>query len=551
MAWHFFKKDLRLLWPMALALAATQALCAVRTVVLGPFKEPVALFQLTVFLPLLVYLGIALVTINAVHQDALPGVRQDWLTRPVRRLDVWLSKLLFVLLMVMLPIFVIDVIELLSLQLPLRPSIAGAAARTFALFGAFALPALVLGAVTRSFTEALLFGIVAAVAGEGIFILALAALPPGTLNSGAPGTDWVPFACGLAVLAVVSAVTLWFQHTRRRTGVSRLIVLSGVLITMTAVCALPASATMEIQRLTWGRSETPLAVRFAPESRNAANDADARIYYRADPTVNPTAVAAARAVAQAESSRFAKIVLPLRVEGLVPGRILRADQIDARVVAADGTVYFDETRACSKSDGVGQSCRANWLELRARGESEVGNASVFLPAALYERIKNEAVHLELDISLTLFEADPPSLVSTHSEFHPVSHLGSCATRIDADGDEVEIRCLMSGIEPACVIAVLEDSTAQKSNPELQGCFPNYAPFYIHPTSDVANSVRASLPFFDRSGLAHYPVDASAIDRAQIRVTTFTPFGHFRRSLSLQDIRLADWESAQRVNAPLK
>src|SRR5687767_11876450 len=114
MVWHFFKKDFRLLWPMALALAAAQALCAARTSVLGHFNEPTALYHLTSFLPVLVLLGIVLVTISAVHQDPLPGIRQDWLTRPVRRRDVWLSKVVFVLLLVVTPIFAIDVVEQLS-----------------------------------------------------------------------------------------------------------------------------------------------------------------------------------------------------------------------------------------------------------------------------------------------------------------------------------------------------------------------------------------------------------------------------------------------------
>jgi hypothetical protein len=317
---------------------------------------------------------------------------------------------------------------------------------------------------------------------------------------------------------------------------------------MVALCALPASATMAIQRWTWGRPETALAVRFAPDSRNSRNDARAGIFLRTDPA-NSAAVVAARAVAQAENSRFARIVLPLRIDGLVPGRILRSDQINARVSAADGTVFFDEDRACSRLSAVGETCRVNGLELRARREREVGNASVFIPAPVYERIRNQPVHLELDISFTLFEADPSSLISTHSEFHPVPRLGSCATRIDEEGDDVELRCLMSGIEPPCVLLVLEDSATRKSNPELQGCFPDYAPFYLHPTSDVAHPVGASLPFFDRSGLAQYPVDAAAVDRAQVRLTTFARVGHFRRSLSLHDIRLADWALGQQANAP--
>ena len=117
-------------------------------------------------------------TISAVHQDPLPGIRQDWLTRPVRRRDVWLSKVVFVLLMVVTPIFAIDVVEQLSVHLPLPMSVAGRGLRALLLFSALALPALVLGAVTRSLTEALVVAIVAAVA-----LATLASLGPAALFS--------------------------------------------------------------------------------------------------------------------------------------------------------------------------------------------------------------------------------------------------------------------------------------------------------------------------------------------------------------------------------
>jgi uncharacterized membrane protein (DUF4010 family) len=92
MVWHFFKKDARLLWPLALAVVLAQALCAVRTATLGYFNQPPVLERLTAFLPLLVYLGIALTAVTVVQQEPLSGVREDWLIRPIRRRDLALSK---------------------------------------------------------------------------------------------------------------------------------------------------------------------------------------------------------------------------------------------------------------------------------------------------------------------------------------------------------------------------------------------------------------------------------------------------------------------------
>jgi len=66
MVWHIFKKDVRLLWPMSLFVVIAAALCAVRTTLLGFFNQPV-LERLTFFLPYLVYLGVAIVAITAVH----------------------------------------------------------------------------------------------------------------------------------------------------------------------------------------------------------------------------------------------------------------------------------------------------------------------------------------------------------------------------------------------------------------------------------------------------------------------------------------------------
>jgi hypothetical protein len=528
MVWHFFKKDFRLLWPMALALAAVQALCAARTWVLGHFIEPRALYTLTSFLPMLVLLGIVLVTISAVHQDPLPGIRQDWLTRPVRRRAVWLSKVLFVVLMVVTPIFAIDVVEQLSVQLPLPMSVAGAASRALLLFSTLALPALVLGAVTRSLTEALVVAIVAAVALAALAVFGPAALFPEAVFSAPPGTQWIPLACALLVMMAAAAVILWFQHTYRRTGLARVMALVGALITTLTLVALPASAALQIQRWTWGRAiDEGLSVHFDPGSR-------------ASPV-------ARKALFQAGKSEYTTILIPLQIEGMAHDNILHTDQLNVRITAADGAVYFDNRRICLRHGTFGADCRLNWVEIHAdesRSPHSFATAHLGLPTALYQRVKDHAVNLQLSFLLTSFAPEPAQRTGTNSSVRPLSHLGSCATRIDADGDEVKLRCLISAKAPSCIAATLEDPQTRKRNPELSGCLPDYAPFRLRPSMDVVSRVGIALPFRDPSGLAQFPVDASAIARAQVRLTTFAPVSHSRGSLSIQNVRLADWEASR-------
>ena len=99
MVWHIFKKDVRLLWPFVLGAAGIQfALAAVRyrCDYAGP-AELATLWQLFQLLQPASLLAAAFLIATAVHQDAVPGVRQDWLVRPVRRKDLLLAKMLFLL----------------------------------------------------------------------------------------------------------------------------------------------------------------------------------------------------------------------------------------------------------------------------------------------------------------------------------------------------------------------------------------------------------------------------------------------------------------------
>jgi hypothetical protein len=551
--WHFFKKDFRLLWPMALALAALQALCAARTVLLGHFNEPRILAQVTGPLPILVFFGIVLVTISAVHQDPLPGVRQDWLTRPVKRRDVCLAKALFVLLLILGPIFLIDIAEQLTLRLPLPTSIAAAASRALVLLGVLGLPALVLGAITRSFADALIFAVAATFAVMLLFLIALTVLPPGTLPPPQGSMEWVKIMCALLVLAVAAVIALWFQYTHRRTVLARVMALAGVLLAMATMLGLPSASAMAIQRWTWGNSPGggAIALQFVPDrSPDSAKVGDALPMGSQPGNKSQDAVTAAAVAAmeQSASHQYAQLRLPLLIAGMATGNILWADQITLHAIAADGTVYAAGSGACIRApNGRGVGCRLNQLEIRAvesHNPGVLGTPQLNLPLAIYERIKDQPVRLELNFALTTFKPKPALLIGTSADARQLPDLGSCASRIDADGDEVELHCLTSVNMPSCIAAALEDTRSDRRNPELHRCLPDYAPFPLHDPNDVVSNPRFTLPFRDISGLAHYPVDESTIARAQIRLTTYAPVDHFRRTLVVPNIRLADWEAAK-------
>src|SRR5437764_10835420 len=107
MVLHILRKDWRLLWPLVAALAALQALLAFARFSAGIFVSglpttPAAFLEL---------LAVATVITLVAHQDPVPGVRQDWLVRPILRRDLFLAKLSFVVVFVQAPWFATDLLQ--------------------------------------------------------------------------------------------------------------------------------------------------------------------------------------------------------------------------------------------------------------------------------------------------------------------------------------------------------------------------------------------------------------------------------------------------------
>src|ERR1043166_557178 len=159
---HIFKKDLRRLWPFVLGLVAACLVYAILQAGSGFLESEDT--QRTRF-ALLGILGLVLVglpfflTVLLVQLDPIPDDRQDWLARPIRRWDLLLAKVVFVLVCIQGPLLVGDVIEGLALGFRLPQTLAVALSSNLFWLAVVTLPAMAIAALTRNLSQLLGLGL--------------------------------------------------------------------------------------------------------------------------------------------------------------------------------------------------------------------------------------------------------------------------------------------------------------------------------------------------------------------------------------------------------
>jgi hypothetical protein len=517
MIWHIFKKDSLLLWPLVLIVAFVHVVSASLWIRLGQFNEPRELMLTAHLLPLLGLLGIVILTIAVLHQDALPGVRQDWLMRPVNRRHLLLAKLLFVLVMVQGPLLAAQVTEALVQGFPLLSALDAASANGVTVMCLFVLPAMVLGAVTQTMTEAILGGVAVVIGMAMVMLLlgTLGALPSPTAGS---GLIWMVLTVWASLAAVGSALILTLQFARRHTRQSRYLAVGAAVLALFAVF-IPWKPLFAIQQwLAPNRGAgQPVTVAFDPsaEKTHSTLEANAPIAY-----------------------------LPLRVSGLPAHSILYADRADIQISDLSGTILYRGTSHLS-IDGKG-SMRDAHLEVRKDEHAEEmaeTSQKIFLPAKIYAAVMNRPIRLAVNYSLTLFGlASTDSIAATDGD-RRVKNIGRCATKVDDDGDAVVVSCLSTGEALLCFTAYLEHVPSGRRNPANHVCRPRYSPHAAGGWPDVLSHFARELAFLDRSGLTKYPVDRSQLAQSRVVIESYQAQDHFTRRLVIPSVRLSDLSSA--------
>jgi len=226
MIWHIFKKDWKLLWPVALLGAGLLWTMEIVLVLAVRWRNPQLFAMLQVLEPLAA-LGVAFLVTLVIQQDPIPGVRQDWLVRPIKRRDLLLAKLGFVILVAHGPMLAADLFQGMANGFAFRQSLAAALARNVTVLLLLTLPLVALASFTRTLAEATVAIVMGMLAGGGLQVLFSGLLRngpgPGRMidPSAFTGVDWVGQWLRLTILLLGAVLVLSLQYFRRKTLATR------------------------------------------------------------------------------------------------------------------------------------------------------------------------------------------------------------------------------------------------------------------------------------------------------------------------------------------
>ena len=520
MIWHIFKKDWRLLWISAVCFGAlhfvlnsarlslgrmSQARFAIAALDASSFMPGRRLFLVT-GLPFIALLGSALMIIAIVQQDAIPGVRQDWLVRPIRRRDLLLAKMVGVLVMVQAPIFIADLAEALASGFSLRQSASAALSRSILLLLTFSLPLLAFASLTKNYMEAIAGGVVMSL---GVSLLITLVTPPLDNISG-PGVAWADFAVRSGILLVGATVLLGIQYFGRKTILSRWL-MAGVVVLYMLVPQVPWQIAFALeQRLSPSPgAANPVAIEFVSDGSALADQ--------------PTGPRNSRAL----GSVF--VLLPVRATGVSNQSILLADAATARLVLPDG-----EVQTLGAQNGF-----VIWKEQPGEGEKAI-TYGIRVPPDVYQRVADQPLRVEIDYSLTLMGLKESQTLPANGGDLRNAAMGWCGTTVAPDGLQVLYGCVQAGNPDWCLSVVLEDKAAGTRNRRVGNCRPSYSPFRYNFQGDVLGRITLAMPFGDPTVGDPELVTPSMLGQATVTARAYEVLEHFERKLVIPEISLRKW-----------
>jgi hypothetical protein len=201
-------------------------------------------------LTVLLLISWCLLIARVIQTEALPGDRQFWLTRPYSRASLVLSKALFIITFINLPLLVTQAAIVSMDGLPLSASLGGLFGNQLLLSVLVLLPVAAIAALTRNLAQflpaAVLVGAVLAV--------------PLLERRGYGDLDWVPAVLGGAITIAIAGFILWRQYRVRRSVRTALWGAAATAVGIIVYAAFPQSAAFAVQSQLKGSPDGPFAL---------------------------------------------------------------------------------------------------------------------------------------------------------------------------------------------------------------------------------------------------------------------------------------------------
>jgi hypothetical protein len=517
-----FRKDLTLLWPLAVLVTLIQLALEWATYNSGFYGANPVARELLHLLVLPWYLGLAAISVAVVHEDTIPGADQDWLVRPLARTDLLLAKMLFAVVTICLPMLVVNFAQELVLGFPLLPSLGDAVYKEAFLFVCLIVPAMAIAATTRNMTELVILGVSLVLVYAVSLWLSALLFGAGRCPTCGSGVDWMQHVLQHLGVFAGSLIVLFLQYYRRKTEVSRWVLIAGTVLLVFA--QLPWSVAYGIQ--TWmgtGRGTAPASVQIQAGTADVSDSIGSKAGRQESARRATQALMKGNVDAAVENlkhmshPREAAVVLtvPLRVSGLKPDEFLSVDRAEY--------TFFDARRAVLYHGVRPLDVPTPLLPDAAHGG--VAQQVFEIPGAVYRQVRGKAVSMSVNFSLTVRSVSVErKLAAVNGEFRS-TEAGLCQTTAEISASFV--RCRNIGLSPTCVAATLYAPDG-RHNPQVLGCTGDYRPF-IPGTTSIISFSGLELRVRDDTG-THYDVESADLAQSYIIMKIYEASSHFNRTV---------------------
>ena len=394
---HIFKKDTRRLWwevTVTLGLLVSLSwMDAHRADFIPGSLEG----WLHVILPAAWAYLIALV----VHEEALIGDRQFWITRPYPRSALLAAKVLFVMAFIHVPLLVADATIVAARGFQPLDYVPHLLWKQLLLAMALTLPALALAAVTRNLAQFVMSSVV--IASIAVFLVGRVLMLV---------VPWIPVdearrLLTMLVLTPAGTVILLLQYVRRRTAVSRAV----------GVCALALAGAL----FAWTPRADTFAVRCGLSPAHTDNPAlSIGVTPRNEPRPDPNF-----------GLRIAYVAIPITASGVPDGVKMREEPLSFEIVAPRGEGWKMPTLPESGPLGGATVDGGLWFDDR-----NAGWCTVILGRSVWEQIRNLKVTLRGKLAATFFRERKLIWIPVEPEYRPVPGLGRCSAVFNPNSDRM-------------------------------------------------------------------------------------------------------------------
>ena len=468
-AWHIFRKDVR-------GMRAEVALLVGLAVALGWAET--RLFE-PGWVELIAMLAVNYAIARVIHNEAIPGYNQFWVTRPYRWKSLLLAKVIFILLCIQAPMLLAQIYMIVAGGFPFGESLPGLVWSQVLMLFCAVVPAVCVASLTSGLVTFLFSELVVGMLLVGVELLRsrkIILLP--AMQAGPDAMDWVRSSLVALVIAVFAALVLFRQYRNRETSANRVLAAGGIVIAGAVFLLMPWSIALGVQ--------TGLAKQNVEGSRLEASLESVR------KTVFPI-----------RGSQIGpdEVNLPIAVKGLPAGMEAVADAFFAKLTAGDG-----------------QQWSADFVPTQMRGGDPgvtLLNVELAVDPDFFEKESSRPVTLHAEVYFTLFGNAKSQEIPL--EQTPVNVMDGLQC---SEGVFIQFNCRSIFRWPRRRV-----SAAAGSGPSgLPVSSISYSPFPAELGFGSVERHSFSVPY----------------KAAIVTITTREPVSHFRAEVTIRDIRLSGY-----------